>query len=110
MQDLIFESDDVMEFKIVPTLITGGHFNHDKSMIFRQLAGVVSRVQKLMMAQKYIPRISNGFAKIQFSPRTTNKICVNLDLHLYFSEIRALLGHDRLYQMLKPGQSQKFLK
>ena len=31
MQDLIFESDDVMEFKIVPTFVTGGHFNHAKA-------------------------------------------------------------------------------
>ena len=64
MQDLIFESDDVMEFKIVPTFVTGGYFNHDKSMIFRQLAGVVGRVHKVMVAQKYIPRMF--FPKFSF--------------------------------------------
>ena len=55
---------DVMKFKTVAIFIHGGHFNHEKSMNFRQFASLAGCVQSFMLTQKCIPRISEFWPKL----------------------------------------------
>ena len=55
-----------MKFKTVAIFINGGHYNQEKSMIFRQFARIAGCVRSIVLAQKRKPRIQNF--------RTTTKI------------------------------------
>ena len=57
---------DVVKLKTVATFMTGGHFNQEKSMIFRQLASITCCVQSFMLAQKRRLEISEFWPKSTF--------------------------------------------
>ena len=58
---------DVIKFKTVTICIHGGHFNQEKSVIFRQFACVADCLQSFMLAQKCRIRISEFYTKGELS-------------------------------------------
>ena len=55
-----------MKLLKVVIFLTGGCFNQEKSMIFRQLANVGGCVQSPLSAQKWRPRISEFWTEFAF--------------------------------------------
>ena len=71
---------DIIKLKTVAIFMHGGHFNQEKSMIFRQFASEACCVQSFMLAQKCKVEISEFWPKLTFLPGQQTKYVCNTQI------------------------------